>query len=120
MAFSQYLGMLRFFGVTACGRCFVAATTLRLVYDLVFLDFKKVDVVVVALDEDDVWVAPKASLLSDFTDDSRLSGDFEGLWILAVALAVLLWRVDVRTCLDYVAAAAGATVVAVGCCDYYS
>ena len=106
--------------MTACGRCFDAATTLRLVYDLVFLDFKKVDAVVVGLDEDDVWVAPKASLLSDFTDDSRLSGDFEGLWILAVALAVLLWRVDVRTCLDYVAAAAGAIVVAAGCCDCYS
>ena len=48
------MGTLRFFGVTAYGRCFVAATTLRLVYDLVFLDFKKVDAVVEGLDEDDV------------------------------------------------------------------
>ena len=46
--------MLRFFGVIAYGRYFVVATTLRLDYDLVFLDFKNVDPVVAGLDVDDV------------------------------------------------------------------
>ena len=50
-----------------------------------------------------------------------MSGDFEGLWILALAHAVLLYRVDVRRCLDCVAAAAGAGIATGGCgCGCYN
>lgn len=80
----------------------------KLVYDLVFLDYfelfsrQAVDLVADAPPlptNVEVSVAPKDCLWMDFIEEFLVTGDFEGFPGFAVLHAVLLYKVDVRTCL---------------------